>query len=252
MKQYDVRQCRVMQFDQLTADIYSAWVDAGELARLAKPGQFAQIYVPGKTLRRPISICDAEGDALRFVFQIRGEGTAILANTRAGDSWDVLAPLGRGFSLGDTGRKVCFVGGGIGVPPLVAAAKFLGANATVVTGFRNRDAVILQDDFAKNGNHVILATDDGSAGFHGLVTECLPDDCEAIFACGPTPMLRALTAEAEKRGIECQISLEQRMACGIGACLGCAVKLKTEDGGWRHGHVCKDGPVFDARIVAFD
>ena len=80
----------------------------------------------------------------------------------------------------------------------------------------------------------------------------LPEDCEAIFACGPTPMLRALAAEAEKRGIECQISLEQRMACGIGACLGCACKLKTEDGGWRHGHVCKDGPVFDARLVAFD
>ena len=122
----------------------------------------------------------------------------------------------------------------------------------VVTGFRSKSAVILQDDFAKNGNRVILATDDGSAGHHGLVTECLPDDCEVLFACGPTPMLRALTAEAEKRGIECQISLEQRMACGIGACLGCAVKLKTENGGWRHGHVCKDGPVFDARIVAFD
>ncbi len=252
MKQYDVRQCRVTEFTQLTADIYSAWVDAGELARMARPGQFAQIYVPGKTLRRPISICDAEGDKLRFVFQIRGEGTAILSQTRVGDSWDILAPLGHGFELGDTARKACFVGGGIGVPPLLAAAKSFGANAVVVTGFRSKSAVILQDDFTKNGNRVILATDDGSAGHHGLVTECLPDDCEVLFACGPTPMLRALTAEAEKRGIECQISLEQRMACGIGACLGCAVKLKTEDGGWRHGHACKDGPVFDARIVAFD
>ena len=227
MKQYDVRQCRVTEFTQLTADIYSAWVDAGELARMARPGQFAQIYVPGKTLRRPISICDAEGDKLRFVFQIRGEGTAILSQTRVGDSWDILAPLGHGFELGDTARKACFVGGGIGVPPLLAAAKSFGANAVVVTGFRSKSAVILQDDFTKNGNRVILATDDGSAGHHGLVTECLPDDCEVLFACGPTPMLRALTAEAEKRGIECQISLEQRMACGIGACLGCAVKLKT-------------------------
>ena len=252
MKQYDVRQCRVTDFTQLTADIYSAWVDAGELARMARPGQFAQIYVPGKTLRRPISICDAEGDKLRFVFQIRGEVTAILSQTRVGDSWDILAPLGHGFELRDTARKACFVGGGIGVPPLLAAAKSFGANAVVVTGFRSKSAVILQDDFTKNGNRVILATDDGSAGHHGLVTECLPDGCEVLFACGPTPMLRALTSEAEKRGIECQISLEQRMACGIGACLGCAVKLKTEDGGWRHGHVCKDGPVFDARIVAFD
>ena len=252
MKQYDVRQCCVTDFTHLTADIYSAGVDAGELARMARPGQFAQIYVPGKTLRRPISICDAEGGKLRFVFQIRGEGTAVLSQTRVGDSWDILAPLGHGFELGDTARKACFVGGGIGVPPLLAAAKSFGANAVVVTGFRSKSAVILQDDFTKKGNRVILATDDGSAGHHGLVTECLPDDCEVLFACGPTPMLRALTAEAEKRGIECQISLEQRMACGIGACLGCAVKLKTEDGGWRHGHVCKDGPVFDARIVAFD
>ena len=252
MKQYDVRQCRVVRFVYLTADVFSAWVEAGELARAAVPGQFAQIFVPGKTLRRPISICAIEEDRLRFVFQIRGEGTAILAQTKEGDSWDILAPLGHGFALGDTTRKVCFVGGGIGVPPLVAAAKPFGQNATVVTGFRNKDAVILQEDFEKNGNQVILATDDGSAGHYGLVTECLPEDCEAIFACGPTPMLRALAAEAEKRGIECQISLEQRMACGIGACLGCACKLKTEDGGWRHGHVCKDGPVFDARLVAFD
>ena len=144
MKQYDVRQCRVTEFTQLTADIYSAWVDAGELARMARPGQFAQIYVPGKTLRRPISICDAEGDKLRFVFQIRGEGTAVLSQTRVGDSWDILAPLGHGFELGDTARKACFVGGGIGVPPLLAAAKSFGANAVVVTGFRSKSAVIFR------------------------------------------------------------------------------------------------------------
>ncbi|HIU32810.1 MAG TPA: dihydroorotate dehydrogenase electron transfer subunit [Candidatus Caccousia avistercoris] len=252
MKQYDVRQCRIVNKETLAQGIYSVWVEAGELAAAARPGQFAQIYAPGKTLRRPISICEIQGDRLRFVFQVRGEGTALLAQAGEGECWDILAPLGHGFDLGSLDRRVCFVGGGIGVPPLVEAAKAFGANAVAVTGFRSRDAVILQEDFRKNGNEVILVTDDGSAGLQGLVTEHLPQDCQALFACGPTPMLRAVAAEAQRRGIPCQLSLEQRMACGVGACLGCAVKLNTGDGGWRYGHVCKDGPVFQAGQVAFD
>ena len=200
----------------------------------------------------PFPFARSGENTLRFVFQIRGDGTRILAESQVGDSWDILAPLGNGFSLGDTSRKVCFVGGGIGVPPLLEAAGRFGENAVVITGFRNKDAVILQEDFRRTGCSLILTTDDGSAGEHGLVTQFLPEDCQEIFACGPTPMLKALKAEAEKRGIPCQISLEERMACGVGACLGCACKLKANtESGWRYGHVCKDGPVFDASIVDF-
>lgn len=251
VKKYDVRVCRIERAEQIAPGIYDVTVEAGELATAARPGQFAHIYVPGKTLRRPISICEIGSDTLRFVFQAKGEGTQILAANRPGETWDILAPLGNGFTLGDTDRAVCFVGGGIGVPPLLEAARPFGERATVVTGFRTRDAVILQEDFKRNGNRTVLCTDDGSAGFHGLVTDCLPLHCEAIFACGPTPMLKTVARAAAVRGIPCQLSLEERMACGVGACLGCAVRLKDGDG-WRFGHVCKDGPVFDSQAVDFE
>src|SRR5699024_5662588 len=123
-----------------------------------------------------------------------------------------------GFDLGDTSRRALFIGGGIGVPPLLEAAKAFGKNATAVLGFRNAAAVILQEDFEKYGCKTLLATDDGSAGFHGLVTDCMKDEpADVIFACGPAPMLKAVCAAAAQRGIPCQISLEERMACGVGA-----------------------------------
>jgi dihydroorotate dehydrogenase electron transfer subunit len=251
---YDVMLCKIVEKKQLTSDIYDFTVAAGKLALAAKPGQFAHIYVPGKTLRRPISICeiDRAAETLRFVFQIRGEGTAQLAKMEPGDMLDILAPLGSGFALGDTARKAVFVGGGIGVPPLLEAAKAFGENATAVVGFRNQQSAILLEDFQKNGNRVILATDDGSAGHHGLATDCMADlEFDVAFACGPLPMLKAVSRIARERGVPCQISLEERMACGIGACLGCAVKLRRENGEEYYGHVCKDGPVFDDRKVVW-
>lgn len=251
---YDVMLCKIIQKKQLTADIFDFTVDVGELAQAAQPGQFAHLYVPGKTLRRPISICEIDRvrETLRFVFQIRGEGTAMLAARNPGDAFDVLAPLGHGFSLGDTRRKAVFVGGGIGVPPLLESAKAFGVNAAVITGFRNHEAIILKEDFERNGNRVIIATDDGSFGHHGLVTDCLADlEFDVIFACGPTPMLKAISKIAQQRGVPCQISLEERMACGVGACLGCAVRLRRETGEEYYGHVCKDGPVFDFRNVVW-
>lgn len=247
---YDVKVCKILEKQQLAKGIFSFVVAAGELAKAAQPGQFANILVPGKTLRRPISICeiDKEKETLRFVFEIRGEGTEQLAQYEVGDAFDILAPLGNGFQLGDTDRKALFVGGGIGVPPLLQGAKQFGGNATVVLGFRNKDAMILKEDFEAAGCNVVIATDDGSYGHHGLVTDCLGDaDPQVIFACGPMPMLKALCCIAEERQIECQVSLEERMACGIGACLGCACKMKRDDNTEGYGHVCKDGPVFDYR-----
>nr|WP_319489083.1 dihydroorotate dehydrogenase electron transfer subunit [uncultured Caproiciproducens sp.] len=251
---YDVMLCKMIAKKQLTADIFDLTVEAGELAKAAQPGQFAHIYVPGKTLRRPISICgiDRAAETLRFVFQIRGEGTARLAEMRPGDTLDILAPLGNGFFLGNTGQRAVFVGGGIGVPPLLEAAKAFGKNATVVAGFRNEANIILKEDFEKNGNRVLIATDDGSYGHRGLVTDCLKElDFNVIFACGPTPMLKAVCRIAALRKVPCQISLEERMACGIGACLGCACRLK-KDGQEFYGHVCKDGPVFNYENVVWE
>ena len=253
MKKYDVRSCTILRKTRLTEDIYDVTVEAGLLAEAARPGQFAQIAVPGKTLRRPISICEigAAEHTLRFVFQVRGDGTAILAGFEPGEELDVLAPLGHGFELGDTSRRALFVGGGIGLPPLLAAAQAFGANASVAAGFRSRDAVILRDDFEACGCHMMIATDDGSLGHHGLVTELLSSLVfDEVFACGPLPMLRAVSALAAERGVPCQVSMEERMACGIGACLGCAVKLRGSDGTSHYGHVCKDGPVFDSSVLS--
>lgn len=251
---YDVKQCKILEKQELAKGIFSFVVKADELADIAEPGQFANLLAPGKTLRRPISICDVDKEwrTLRFVFEIRGEGTKLLSEFEVGDSFDILGPLGQGFRLGDTNRKALFVGGGIGVPPLLNPAKQFGKNATVVLGFRNKDAMILKEDFEKAGCKVIIATDDGSFGHHGLVTECLDGvAADVIFACGPMPMLKALCKVADERSIECQISLEERMACGIGACLGCACKTKKPDGNETYGHVCKDGPVFDYKKVVF-
>lgn len=248
---YDVQLCTILRRAEIAAETYDYTVEAPSLAAVAKPGQFAHIYVPGRTLRRPISICDIdrENGTLRFVFQVRGSGTEDLSRFQVGDQWDILAPLGNGFSV-NTAEKVLFVGGGIGVPPLFGAAKLFGKNAVVATGFRSRDFVILEEDFRAAGCDIRVATDDGSYAYHGLVTDLIRDEKpDQIFACGPMVMLRAVAKFAKAQNIPCEISMEERMACGIGACLGCAVELYRADGSRYMGHVCKDGPVFDAEKV---
>lgn len=250
---YDVSAFELIEKYQLTNTIFDFRLKNDKLAKLCKPGTFVHIAVPGKTLRRPISVCDVYGDILRIVFEIRGEGTEILANTKVGETLDILAPLGNGFNL-DVNKKTIFIGGGIGVPPMLYASKICGKNGIVITGFRNKEAVILQDDFVKNGSQVILTTDDGSAGIHGFVTQALQDvigQAEMICACGPTPMLKAISKIADENNILCQISLEERMACGIGACLGCAVLVNRNDGTQTYKHVCKDGPVFLSKEVVW-
>lgn len=252
MGKYDSVMGQLVEKRQLTQDVFDFVISVPALAEKAEPGQFANLRLPGRTLRRPISICsvDKQKGTLRFVFQIRGEGTLELSRFKEGDEIEVLAPLGHGFPLPE-GKKVLLVGGGIGVPPMLGVAEALGENAIAVLGFRNKDAVILEEDFKKAGAKTLIATDDGSYGFHGLVTQLAKDESfDAVFACGPAPMLRAVCALAEEKQVPCYISLEERMACGIGACLGCATPLRAEDGSVYYGHVCKDGPVFDYRKVA--
>ncbi len=254
---YDTQFCRLLRKIERRPGIFDFTVENREFAAEAQPGQFAHLLVPGKPLRRPISICDADPwqGILRLVFQVRGEGTEILSRFKEGQYLDILAPLGHGFTLGASSRKAVFVGGGIGVPPLLFAAKPFGKNATVILGFRNKDAVILKEDFERAGCRVILCTDDGSAGLHGLVIEPLKEVLEqpkdVVFACGPTPMLKGVAKEAKDRGVACQLSLEERMGCGVGACLVCACKIKKAGGEETYLHVCKDGPVFSAEEVLF-
>lgn len=256
MKQYDTAACRVLSVKETATDTFDFTLSAGEMAEKAQPGQFVHVLVPGKTLRRPISICDsnAEDKTLRLVFQIRGEGTRWLAGVRAGESLDLLGPLGHGFQLGETNRKVIFVGGGIGVPPLLFAARQFGANAEVIAGFRNASAAILQQDFAQSGCRTSLLTDDGSLGEKGFVTARLKTalkegGVQQVFACGPTVMLKNVAALAKENGVPCQVSLEERMGCGVGACLVCACKTNRADAMGGYSHVCKDGPVFRAEEV---
>ena len=250
---FDAQDCELVFKKQLTNTIYDLRLKNKSLAEITKPGQFVQILVPSKTLRRPISVCDVENDTIRLVFEIRGEGTQILSETKVGEFINIIAPLGKGFDI-DPDKKTIFIGGGIGVPPMLYSAKQCGKNATVINGFRNQKAVILEEDFKSFAGNVIITTDDGSYGIHGFVTQPLQEyikNADMICACGPMPMLKNISKIAKENNIPCQISLEQRMACGVGACLGCAVAVLDENGYHTYKHVCKDGPVFNSEEVVF-
>jgi len=242
--------CTIVERAQLTPYTVSMTLEAGAIAESVRHGQFVHIKC-GDTqlLRRPISVCDWQEDLLRIVFEVKGEGTAWLAGRKPGEKLDLLGPLGKGFDL--SGKKLLLVGGGIGVPPLLACAKTVGSRSAAVLGFRSEDRVMLIRDFEGAACPVFLCTDDGSLGRHGFVDTQVRELLEAksgftdILACGPKPMLRSVATVAAEFGVSCQVSMEERMGCGVGACLVCACKM--QDGAYKH--VCKDGPVFDASEV---
>ena len=246
----------IIEKKAIAREIYSFTILCPEVAQAACAGQFVHIRANGFTLRRPISICgiDMEKGTLRIVFEIRGEGTAEIAQLNKGELIDMLAPLGHGFTVSEDFERVVLIGGGIGTPPMLPLADIYKDKATVISGFRNASAAILQEDFrAAGARDVILCTDDGSAGIHGFVTEPFADiigseKIDAVYACGPLAMLKGIAQTCTKNGIYCEISLEERMACGIGACLGCACRTKRNDEEY-FAHVCKDGPVFKVEEV---
>lgn len=247
----------IVEKKAIAKGIFDFVISCKEVADAAECGQFVHIAADGFSLRRPISICEIDRDkgTVRIVFEVRGKGTEKISELRKGDLIDMLAPLGKGFKILEKGKKAICVGGGIGTPPMLAVAKEYGENATVISGFRNASTAILQDDFKALGSSVILCTDDGSAGRKGFVTEALADCIKAekpdiIYACGPDAMLRAVAEIARDNGVYCQVSLEERMGCGVGACLVCACKT-VKDGREYFAHVCKDGPVFSSEEVIF-
>ncbi len=239
---------------QLAEGIFSMWLGAGEMAKAAVPGQFIAVYPndSARLLPRPISICetDPEKELLRIVYRVAGEGTKELSSCRAGDTLSIMGPLGNGFPLKD--KKALLIGGGIGIPPMLELAKALSCEKTAVLGYRDSQT-FLAEEIGKYAG-LAVATEDGSVGTKGTVLDAIKAQglkVDIIYACGPTPMLRALKEYAAKEGIECWISLEERMACGVGACLGCVCHSKDVDehSNVRNKRVCKDGPVFLADEV---
>lgn len=243
--------------ERLTEDVYSMWIREEEMAAQAKPGQFISVYTKdgAKLLPRPISICGIEKETgmLRIVYRTVGAGTEEFSHYQAGDSVDIMGPLGNGFPLeeGGEGKTAFLIGGGIGIPPMLELAKQLKCKKNVILGYR--DVLFLNEEFAPYGD-VYLATEDGSAGTKGNVLDAIKENglkADVIFACGPTPMLRALKAYAAEENITCYLSLEEKMACGIGACLACVCKTKDidEHSQVHNARICKDGPVFQAEEV---
>ncbi|MBQ7614356.1 MAG: dihydroorotate dehydrogenase electron transfer subunit [Butyrivibrio sp.] len=255
------KEAKILSQNIMAEGIYDMWLETPMAADVV-PGQFVGVYPVNMStlLPRPISICevDKKRSAIRLVYRIVGSGTAEFALYQPDDYIMILGPLGNGFPLeAAAGKNVVVMGGGIGVPPLLETAKRLSeasddkkpSKVSAVMGYRNSET-FLSDEFSRYAD-MYIATEDGSLGTKGNVLDAMREKeipCDVIFACGPMPMLRAIKAFAQARGIKAYISLEERMACGVGACLGCICKTKEVD---EHSHVknariCTDGPVFDA------
>lgn len=248
----------VLSQKEIAPRIFDMWI-ATELAACAKAGQFIGVYPKDRStlLPRPISICQVNDkkDALRIVYRIAGQGTAEFSSYQEGDSVEILGTLGNGFPTeAAEGKKVFLMGGGIGIPPMLELARELPASTEkqIIVGYRD-DQLFLKEDLEKNGT-VYIATEDGSVGTKGNVIDAIKEnalEADVIYACGPMPMLRALKAYAAEHDMDCFVSMEERMACGIGACLACVCKTKDKDAhsNVNNKRICKEGPVFDAKEV---
>ena len=243
----------IIKQEEIADDIYSMWLHTEQIAAHAKAGQFVSVYCKegSRLLPRPISICeiDRKDGALRLVYRVAGKGTEEFSSMHTGMQLKVIGPLGNGFPKQE--KKAFLIGGGIGIPPMLELAKELNCEKQIVLGYR--DELFLLDEFRKQGE-VYIATEDGSVGTRGNVMDAIRENglkADVIYACGPMPMLRAIKQYALEADIPAYISLEERMACGVGACLGCVCRTKDVDA---HSHVnnariCTDGPVFEAREV---
>ncbi len=238
-----------------TGPVYAAIrVSCPAIAREALPGQFVHIRCEGFQLRRPISIAGVEGDTLTVIFEIKGGGTAWLSRRSAGEILDILGPLGHGFPKNP--GKVLLVGGGVGVPPMHCCAQAL-SGADAVLAFRSADRALLIPEMEKLCQSVLVMTDDGSLGKKGFAAQGVEamlaeGHYDAVFACGPKIMLKTTFEAAARAGVPCWVSLEERMGCGLGACLTCATAVRDENGNRTMKEACKDGPVFRGEEVIWD
>ena len=230
--------------------VYRMTLIAPQIAKVARPGQFVHVRLaPGlHKLRRPFGVANVKDGSFTMYYRVLGEGTLALTDASTGDMLSVLGPLGNGFAT--EAKRPLLVGGGMGLAPLLYLAKSFSGRADVLVGGRNREEVFWTDIFRPHVREAFVTTDDGSAGRKGFTTELLPEllaarDYDCVYVCGPEIMMKKIAALAAEADVPCQVSLEKRMACGLGACLSCG--CDTTDG--RRAKVCKDGPVFWARDV---
>ncbi len=243
---------RIISQKEIAEGVFDMWIQTTNIGEKSIPGQFVSVYTkdPSKILPRPISICEVDGQKLRLVYRILGKGTEQFAQYQAGDTIRILGPLGNGFPLED--QKAILIGGGIGIPPMLELSKRLLGEKNIVLGFRDENTFLCED--LKVYGKVSIATEDGSLGTKGNVIDAIKElgiQGSVIYACGPTPMLKAIKEYAQENHIQAWLSLEEKMACGIGACLACVCQSKEVDEHSKvhNKRVCKEGPVFDAREV---
>ena len=230
----------------LTATVYKM-VLTGDTSAITSPGQFVNILLDGLFLRRPISVNECVGNELTLIYKVVGKGTEQMAGMVAGQTLDVLTGLGNGYDLSGAGDKPLLIGGGVGVPPLYMLARQLreaGKDVSVILGFNTKDEVFCEADFKALGCDVTVTTVDGSYGVKGFVTNALPESYTHFYTCGPEPMLKAVYKASTTSG---QMSFEERMGCGFGACMGCSCKTLT---GYKR--ICKEGPVMKKEEILWE
>ncbi len=229
---------------EIASNVYKMKL-TGDVSAIAAPGQFVNIKLSGLYLRRPISVCDLNGDVLTLIYKVVGKGTRAMATLSDSENLDVLVGLGNGYDISKSGPTPLLIGGGVGVPPLYYLARTLmenGRTPSVVLGFNSINDVILYEEFKALGLDTAVATADGTFGQRGFVTDVLPNsDYSYVFTCGPEPMLKAVYNKTTVGG---QYSFEERMGCGFGACMGCTCETK-----YGSKRICKDGPVLEKEEI---
>ena len=236
----------IIENTQLTATVYRMRL-VGDTSHITSPGQFVNVKLDGFYLRRPISVCDCQGDTLTLVYKVVGKGTEAMSRMTEG-KLDILTGLGNGYDLTLSGNKPLLLGGGVGVPPLYLLAKELikeGKEVSVILGFNTKDEIFYEEEFKAIGAKVTVATADGSYGVKGFVTNAMEGlDYTHFYTCGPEPMLKAVSKATVTSG---QLSFEERMGCGFGACMGCSCKTLTGN-----KRICKEGPVMKKEEILWE
>ena len=236
----------ILESTPLTSSVYKM-VLRGNTSAITAPGQFVNIRLEGKFLRRPISVCDYDAETLTLVYKVVGSGTEQMAAMKAGETLDILTGLGNGYDLTPAGEAPLLIGGGVGVPPLYHLAKRLlaqGKAVSVILGFNTKEEIFFEEEFKALGCTVTVTTADGSYGVKGFVTNALPENYTYFYTCGPEPMLKAVYRATTTSG---QMSFEERMGCGFGACMGCSCKTLTGN-----KRICKDGPVMKKEEILWE
>ena len=250
----------VVRNDEVAPSTFLMELESPSIASAAKPGQFVMLRVWGgidPLLRRPFSICSTGKGTILLLYQVVGKGTRVMAETEAGTQLSVLGPLGRGFELPGTGEDCLLVAGGMGIAPLAFLARsWEDKSVSFMAGYGTASQIIASEHMGIHGIEIALATDDGSAGFHGPVTGLLEGALERegkkiVYSCGPAAMLKRVASLCREKQVDCQVSLETVMACGLGACQGCAVPAAAGAGKNTY-HVCQDGPVFSGLSIDWE